>query len=93
MSWATFETWSDDGEMTLALDVAPVIDVGGEQHLSAAHILGPKCPCRPRRDTTKHRVTIYMHHDPDHPGAMSEEEFAKQGELVPLVQRVAQSLL
>lgn len=58
--------------------VVPTIDIDGRQVLSAVHELNEQCPCRPIRDTNGDGQPLWIHHDPDHPNALSEEEYQKR---------------
>jgi hypothetical protein len=68
-------------------------DSGAEPEMSGAHTLSGDCPCHPfleyggdadfpldarSEDGMVMRWRIWQHHDADHPGAMSEDEWREK---------------
>lgn len=73
--WGVVETWPEHD--TAELHIVPMIDVGdGETEPSAAHALNSECSRGPVQSVNELGVTMWNHHDPDHPGAQTESEFA-----------------
>jgi hypothetical protein len=62
----------------VANHLVPTIAIDGRQVLSAVHELDEKCACRPIADVNGNGLRLWIHHDPDHPGALSEEEYQRQ---------------
>jgi hypothetical protein len=81
--WGVFEEHDDEGYLTV-LHVIPVhcLDIEDDViEMSAAHILSAACPCRPVADGINESsgVPILNHHDPEHPGALSDDEWCRLG--------------
>ena len=75
-NWGVIEQRSDHG-CFIAYHVVPMVhpDPEGDPVMSAAHDLSEGCPCKPFLEHGKGGWDIWQHHDPDHPGALSEEDF------------------
>jgi hypothetical protein len=72
--WAVQRDYDDEGRLAFE-HVVPCVFVGDDYEVSDAHILSPECPCGPIIDEDDIHVAVVIHHDPDHPGAMSEAEW------------------
>lgn len=90
--WGLIEEREDDGHF-IAYHVMPMIDVDGEYQASGAHSISKECPCAPILDPcgdlsatvgekyddgTLKRWNMWIHHDPEHDGAMSEDEWLRK---------------
>jgi len=75
--WGVIET--EDGTER---HVVPMVKIDGEEFPSAGHTLSRYCICRPKNIQDVEPAfgeftgPIWNHHDPDHEGAQSDEEFA-----------------
>jgi hypothetical protein len=74
-NWGVFEVL-DDEEITLAIHIVPMVNLDGENVMSAAHVLDPECRCGPLPSTNAHGVQMWNHYDPTHEGAQTDEEFS-----------------
>lgn len=73
-NWGVFETWPEKD--TTELHVVPMVDLGdGESVMSAAHVLDPECRCGCIWSINEYGVKVWAHHDADHAGALSEDEW------------------
>lgn len=75
--WGVFEEQDDAGKF-FAYHIVPMVDLDGESAMSAAHTLEQNCACQPIFDKTKSGRKLVAHHDPDHPGAMTEDEWMEK---------------
>lgn len=76
-NWGVFETWPEKD--TTELHVVPMVDLGdGYRVMSAAHVLDTECRCGCIWSVNEHGVKVWMHHDPDHTGALTDEEWASR---------------
>ncbi len=89
--WGLIEE-RDDGETFVAYHVMPMIEVDGDWQASCAHSLSGECQCKPfmehsgdlsaaigekNEDDTLKRWIMWQHHDPEHDGALSEDQWLK----------------
>lgn len=75
--WGVFETWPEKD--TTELHIVPMVDLGdGERVRSAAHTLDKDCPCAPVPFVNKFGTKVWNHHDPDHVGSLTDEEWAER---------------
>jgi hypothetical protein len=72
--WMIEKQYDDDGRL-IGEHAVPVVWIDDHYEMSAAHDLAFDCPCNPLVLEDEIYVTSVIHHDPDHPGAMSEEEW------------------
>jgi hypothetical protein len=72
--WGVQEQRDDAGRLIFMHGV-PLVFLGDDYEMSDAHILSPNCHCNPVVDDDGIHVAVVIHHDPDHPGAMSEDEW------------------
>ena len=90
--WGLIEERAD-AETFVAYHVMPMIEVDGDWQASGAHSLSAECPRTPfmehcgdlsaavgeeNEDGTLKRWVLWQHHDPDHDGALSEDEWLKR---------------
>jgi hypothetical protein len=92
-NWGVIESRTESGHF-VAYHVVPLIDCDGESICSAAHDLDPNCQCHPfytlggsglpsqlNRKRSNGKLVcwqIWQHFDPDHPGALSIDEWRNQ---------------
>jgi hypothetical protein len=71
--WTALKQLNDEGLIAF-VHACPVDLVNDDYELSANHLLSPECPCHPLLDDDGVHVTVVIHCDPDHPGAMTPIE-------------------
>jgi hypothetical protein len=75
MQWGVYEQRDQDGTF-IAFHVMPVVVIEGEEIRSGDHILSSKCSCNPLVEISEETgCAVHLHHDPDYPGALPEEEW------------------
>lgn len=74
--WGVIEE-TDVEDRVVAYHVAPVVRLDGDVLMSGAHAITRECPCRPHREES-YGVTLWLHHDPDAPGALSGDEWKQR---------------
>ena len=57
----------------IAYHVMPMVLLGDESVVSAAHTLSKYCDCKPDLEFGNGGWKIYNHHDPEHPGSIESE--------------------
>lgn len=79
-NWGVIEQLDDCTGQFVAYHVVPMTlpDPEGEPVMSAAHDLSSACPCHPFLEKGHGGWDIWEHHDPDHPGALPEEEYRER---------------
>jgi hypothetical protein len=77
IGWAVIEQFDDDGNH-VAYHVMPTAVIDGEDVWT--HKVSSDCECGPISEVNKHGATIWTHHDPESPGALSEEEWKEKAE-------------
>lgn len=75
-NWGVFEVWPEKD--TTELHVVPMIDLDGEKVMSAARVLNSECRCGPLPEISKFGVKMWNHCDPDHVGALTDEEWIER---------------
>ena len=90
--WGVIEERSEAGNF-IAYHVMPMIQVDGEAIVSAVHDLSCICPCKPfvemcgdptakegelNDDGTFKQWKLWLHHDEDHPGSLTNDEWLKR---------------
>lgn len=76
-NWGVIEQL-DESNRFIAFHVVPLINLDGQPTMSAAHELSSTCPCRPFLSVTDLGFDMLNHHDPDHPGALPDEEYQER---------------
>jgi hypothetical protein len=78
MQWGVYEQRDEDDEF-VAYHVMPVVVIEGEECRSGDHTLSADCPCGTFVEVSeKTGCTIVQHHDPEHPGALPENEWREK---------------
>ena len=75
-NWGCIEDRDDEGKF-IAYHIVPMVTIGGEAVMSAAHDLSDACPCHPNLQYGKGGWVIWDHHDPSHPGSKEKEASEK----------------
>lgn len=71
--WGSVHGTDNDGKPSW--HVLPLIDIDGEKLASAAHDASPTCHCGPFPEKAKGGWNVWHHLEPEHPGAMTIDEF------------------
>ena len=77
MSWGIYEETDDSGSF-VAFHNVPMVKIDEEEMVSAAHDLSDTCPCHPLFTRTPLGYILWCHHDPDHAGALTEDEWERK---------------
>jgi len=91
-NWGCVEEREDNGKF-VAYHIMPMIQIDGQAVVSAAHDSNKDCVCHPfaepcgdqsaalneqRGDGKLKRWIMYQHHEPEHKGALSEDEYIER---------------
>jgi predicted MPP superfamily phosphohydrolase len=72
--WAVRLDYDEQGQRVYE-HVVPFLVAGDHYEMKLEHTLTLDCTCEPLVDDNSEYTTVVIHHDPDHPGAMSEAEW------------------
>lgn len=82
-NWGTVEDRDETGKF-IAYHVVPLVEIDGEAIMSGAHEVSATCSCNPVLDRGRGGWNIWLHHDPDHHGALTDAEWEqKKNHLTP----------
>ena len=76
MTWAVVEELDDRGQF-LCFHTVPMVTLDGDVFISAYHDLSDRCPCHPLFTRNPQGLIQWWHYDPDHPGALTDEQWEK----------------
>lgn len=76
MQWGVYPQ-SEHG-IFVAYHVIPCVVIEGEDIRSGDHVLSGSCECAPILEHSEGGSDIWAHHDPEHPGALTAEEWDKK---------------
>ena len=78
MKWGVYEERDEDEEV-IAFHVMPIVVIEGEECRSGDHTISSDCSCNPLIEISeKTGCAVIQHHDPDHPGAIPEEDWKRR---------------
>lgn len=75
IGWAVIEQFDDEGAH-IAFHVMPTAVIDGEDVYT--HKASSECECRPLQEKNKYGATVYVHYDPESPGALSRDEWQER---------------
>jgi len=73
-NWGVIEEREDSGRF-VSFHVVPLVRIGDEDEMSAAHQLSDACPCHPFYTENDHGYIVWQHFDPTHKGARTHEDW------------------